>query len=110
MPAPVITITGKGALTAGRNYTLSCAAAAVVKGLVDNAMLNISWIDSNGDSLEPGAQTVNTSSLEFEPLLLSHGGRYTCNASITIPALSVVKRSFENHDVIIEGINHIRPN
>ena len=103
MPAPVITITSEGISTAGENYTLACT-STVIEGLVDDAVVTISWTDSSGDPVESDVMQSNmTSTLEFDPLLLSHGGQYICNTSIIIPVISAVKRSSEAYNIIIQG-------
>ena len=51
---------------------------------------------------------VNTTvTLKFEPLLLSHGGHYTCNASITIPATSTAKQNSEPYDLTVPSKYYI---
>lgn len=106
MPAPAITISSEDDLTAGENGTLTCT-ATVIKGLTDDAQIATSWIDSRGETVESSiveTSYVNaTAILKFEPMLLSHGGRYTCNASITIPATSTVKQNSKPYDLTAQS-------
>ncbi len=78
----------------------------MIEGLVDDAVFTTSWTDNTGDPVQSAVAYYNSSTistLEFDPLFSSHGGQYMCNASITIPAISTVKRSSEPHNVIIQG-------
>lgn len=102
----MITFSSEGNLTAGENYTLTCT-ATVIEGLSDDAVLAISLADSRGDPVP--SNVVQVSDVEtmaevmFQPLLLSHGGYYICNASITISAASIVKRNSKVHDIITQS-------
>ena len=40
--------------------------------------------------------------LHFSPVEASHGGQYICNASITIPELSIAKTSSQAYDVTVQ--------
>lgn len=103
---PVLTVNSVGNLIAGENYTLTCT-ATVVEGLTDDALVATSWIDSTGDPVQSNVVQISdvntTATLEFEPLLLSHGGRYICNVSITISAISTVRRNSEPYDIITQS-------
>lgn len=93
---------------AGENYTLICS-VTVVDGLADDVILAVSWTDNSGEPVQPDSlqrDSVNTTlTLEFDPLHSSHGGRYTCNASITVPEISTVRRNSEPHDITIQSNN-----
>ena len=66
---------------AGQSLTLICS-AVVQEGISGNPTLM--WTrDGVGDFIVPG------SLLTFEPLLTSHGGVYTCTATLTIPEARV---------------------
>ena len=109
LPLPVITISSLGRSVAGENHTLSCE-VSVIDGLVDDALVTTSWTEGRGTSLQADSvQTYNentTLTLEFTPLLSSHGGQYICTASVTIPAISVVRRNSESYDIIIQSNRH----
>ena len=63
-------ITSTGTPTAGQTYSLDCS----VTGTADSATYR--WFHSNGTRLP------DTSQLEFSPLLASHAGTYTCQATV----------------------------
>ena len=63
-------ITSTGTSTAGETFSLDCS----VSGTDDSATYQ--WSDSNGTRL------ANTSQLQFSPLLASHAGTYTCEATV----------------------------
>ena len=103
---PAITLISEGNLTAGENFTLSCT-VTVIEGLVGDALVVGSWLDGRGNPVQSDPtqmDSVNTTlTLEFNPLLSSHGGRYTCNVSITISSISTVKRNSAPYDITIQG-------
>ena len=86
-----------GGLTAGDNYTVTCN-VSVIPGLVEDVVVTVVWTNSQGNLLQSNANT-----LQFEPLLSSDGGQYTCNASVAVPAISVVRRNVEAHNVIVQS-------
>ena len=106
LPVPAITLISEGNLTAGENFTLSCS-VTVIEGLVGDALVVGSWLDGRGNPVQGDStqmDSVNTTlTLEFNPLLSSHGGRYTCNASITISSISTVKRNSAPYDITIRS-------
>ena len=76
--------------TAEDVFTLSCT-VTVVEGLV--VQPNVEWVDS--ESIVEGAGTVMTKGrvftldLVFNPLHTSHGGQYTCRATINIESINI---------------------
>jgi hypothetical protein len=98
-------ITSEGDATAGENYTLSCT-ITIIDGLV-GATVSTDWTDSRGNPAEHDATQASplntTLTLEFDPLLLSHGGQYFCNASISISAISAVTSNSEPYDIIVQS-------
>ena len=93
--APVVMVTSKGDPTAGNTYTLVCQ-VSVVEGLVVNPVVD--WLDSNGTAVSglditvgrPNIEgSVVTRNLTFSPLHTSHGGDYTCRASISVSSISL---------------------
>ena len=104
----MIDIHSSGASTAGQAHTLTCT-ATVVENLVVEPTLE--WLDTDrnivgGNSITVGPPittgTNTTLTLTFDPLHTSHGGRYTCRASINIPAISIVNSS-EASDVVVQS-------
>lgn len=61
-----------GTPTAGETYSLNCSLTGMI--LADPATYQ--WFDSNGIQLS------NTSCLWLSPLLASHAGTYTCQATV----------------------------
>lgn len=101
LPVPVITVTDSGTPSAGENYTLTCN-VSIITGVVDGTVVSVAWLDSSGNLVQSSSSTlVNT--LYFEPLVLSHGGQYTCNSSITIPMTSTVRSNLEVRNVIVQS-------
>ena len=93
--APIVMITSEGDPTAGNTYTLVCR-VSVVEGLVVDP--NVVWLDSNGTTVSGVNITVGgpsfegsvvTHNLTFSILHTSHGGEYTCQASISVSGISL---------------------
>ena len=104
----MIDIHSSGASTAGQAHTLTCT-ATVVENLVVEPTLE--WLDTDrnrvgGNSITVGPPvttgTNTTLTLTFNPLHTSHGGRYTCRATVNIPAISSVNSS-EVSDVLVQS-------
>ena len=93
-------------MIAGENYTLSCT-VTVMEGLTEDTIISTSWTNSRGDLISSDIEQVSevntTSTLEFSPLQTSHGGSYTCNASIDISAISSLRRNSGSFDIIIQS-------
>ena len=106
LPVPLVVISSEGSTIAGENYTLICS-VSVIEGLVDDATLAISWTNEEQNTVPSTlievSSTNQTITLDFTPLLSSHGRRYICNASITIPAISTVKRSSETTGITVRS-------
>ena len=85
---PIVSITTSGSNIAGNMYSLLCS-VSVVFGTPD-----ITWFYSNGTKLLNGSGTTQTLSmisdtkqtykLQFNPLMYTHGGEYTCAANLTV--------------------------
>lgn len=75
-----VTVSASGSITAGDVYTLECSA--------NGALATFQWFDKSGNQVTNGDGTrmVTTSPLsswlQFSPLHLSHGGNYTCYATV----------------------------
>ena len=91
---PVVTTSSYGNSIAGSVYTLVCM-VKVVDGQVD--VPDVVWM-KDGGVLVNGTNTTltrtvsggnSTLNLTFNPLLTSHGGQYTCVATISILQLSL---------------------
>ena len=55
----------------------------------------------NGAVEHNGSYISNT--LIFNPLLPSHGARYTCQAKINISSINLLKRASDTSDVIVQS-------
>ena len=93
--APVVTVDAVGTPTAGEMLTLTCR-VTVVEGLT--VQPDVEWVDSGGNAVPSGVNDVTvgnvtisgTLEMEFSPLHTSHGGMYTCIASINIQSIDVI--------------------
>ena len=75
-----VTITRSGSTTAGEAFTMECSA--------NGADATFQWFDGLGNVITSGGSKIVTTSssvsqLRFFPLHQSHGGNYTCKASIS---------------------------
>ena len=94
LPPPVVTTSSYGSTIAGSVYSLVCM-VKVVDGLV--VVPDVVWMKDGGvlvnrtntsltRTVSGGNSTLN---LPFNRLLTSHGGQYTCVATISVPQLSL---------------------
>ena len=104
----MIDIHSSGASTAGQAHTLTCIATLVENLVVESTL---KWLDADGrvvggndiivgPPITTGTNTTIT--LTFNPLLTSHGGRYTCRAGVNISAISL-SNSNETSDVVVQS-------
>ena len=109
LQAPILDIHSSGDSTAGQAYTLTCTATVVENLVVEPAL---EWLDrdrnvvgGNDITVRPSVTmgTNTTLTLTFDPLHTSHGGRYTCRASINIPAISFSNSNEADSDVIVQS-------
>lgn len=105
LPVPVIVINSEGNRIVGENFTLSCT-VKVIEGLTDDATIVSSWTNVGGETMQSTTSQTSAldmvTTLEFEPLLSSHGGRYFCVASINISSISTLKTNSESLDVTVQ--------
>ncbi|KAL5486722.1 hypothetical protein EMCRGX_G019239 [Ephydatia muelleri] len=110
LPPPVVTSSSYGSTIAGSVYSLLCM-VKVVDGLV--VVPDVVWMKDGGILLNGTNATLtrtvsggnSTLNLTFNPLLTSHGGQYTCVATISIPQLSL---SITNSDVSVLTPDSVR--
>ena len=97
--APIVMVTSEGDPTAGNAYTLVCH-VIVIEGLVVDP--TVVWLDSNratvsGVNISVGGPSIEgnvvTHNLTFSPLHTSHGGEYTCRASISVSSISLSRNN-----------------
>ncbi len=105
LPSPSITIISEGDSVVGKNYTIICV-VSTVEDIVQNIVLNGTWIGANGHPLQQHLTITNGTTasiaLHFSSVDASHGGQYICNASITVPELSIVKTSSQRYNVNVQ--------
>ena len=107
LPPPTITITNQGESVAEEDYTLICT-VSILEDIVENVLLSSTWSNAYGHPLQQNITTIHNATasfmtlLYFSPVYVSHGGQYICNASITVPELSLVKTSSHTYDVIVQ--------
>ena len=98
-----------GSETAGEEYQLICT-VVVVEGLV--VQPTVTWIYPTNDPMNELNITVGsaqrngvstTLTLIFNPLRTSHRGRYTCQAGVGIPEVSIDVMGNQTFDVIVES-------
>ena len=85
---PIVSITRSGTNIAGNMYSLLCTVSVVF------GTANITWFDSKGmkvidgsgitQSLTIVSDTEQKYELQFNPLMYTHGGEYTCIANLTV--------------------------
>lgn len=109
LPQPEVVITPNGSTTAGDAYTLTCSATVVENLAVEP---DIQWLYNGttvgGTNITMGAVRVMgnvfTRNLTFNPLRTSHGGKYICNTSINVSAISLIGISNESFlDVTVQS-------
>lgn len=106
LPSPAIIITTQGDSIVGRNYTLMCT-VSTLEDITENVALSGTWTDINGRLLQDDVTTTHAGTtasviLHFSTVNASHGGQYICNASITVPELSLVRTSSQHYDVVVQ--------
>ena len=113
MPSSVVSITtsSQGIAIAGQRYTVSCM---VTKQAALSVTPEITWINPNGvevsaqvNSSSTGNTMVSSALLEFNPLMTSHNGLYTCQVSLTSATLSLPLNSTATATVTVQSMIHI---
>ena len=84
---PIVSITRSGSNIAGNMYSLLCTVSVVF------GTPNVTWFDSKGMEVIDGSgitqtltmrDTEQTYELQFNPLMYTYGGEYTCVANLTV--------------------------
>ena len=80
-----------GIARAGMIYNLTCSVSNAVDGLANSPIATwttggVTIYNSNNISVSNNMNN-STSTLTFNPLKTSHHGRYSCNGTLTSPAL-----------------------
>ena len=110
---PEVATDTTGSSTAGEMLTLTCR-VTVVEGLTVDP--TVAWFDSDNNAVTSGVNVTvgsvmrsgreSTLVLEFSPLHTSHGGRYTCIATILLPEIEVYALSGGRSLIIIVQSKH----
>ena len=103
--APAVRIESAGESTTGVNQTLTCT-VTLEQDL--RAPLLIQWTAPNGNIV--GNETLvdvtvsrssNNLSLTFDPLHTSHGGQYSCMASVNVPEANIFIGGQASHNITV---------
>ena len=106
--APVVRIESAGESTAGVNHILTCI-VTLEQDL--RSPLLIQWTAPNGSII--GSETLvdvtvskssNSLSLTFDPLHTSHGGQYSCMASVNVPEANVFISGQALHNITVQSM------
>lgn len=106
-----ISTSSEGTAVAGQRYIILCT---VTKQNELSVMPEITWLDSNG--MEISGQIISTSSrnttdfsssVEFNPLLTSHGGIYVCQVSLSSATLSLPLNSSAVSTVTVQSTTNL---
>ena len=106
-----ISTSSEGTAVAGQRYIILCT---VTKQNELSVMPEITWLDSNG--MEISGQIISTSSrnttdfsssVEFNPLLTSHGGIYVCQVSLSSATLSLPLNSSAVSTVTVQSMTNL---
>ena len=108
LPAPLVTIPGSTIGTVGEDLALICS-VRVADHLIAKAIMHVEWSGGSLGSrngvmehiIHNGSYISNT--LIFNPLLLSHGARYTCQAEIYISSINLLKMASDKRNVFVQS-------
>ena len=104
-----IAVDTQGTPTEGQEFNLTCT-VTFVDGLPQDSIL-VTWMDANGigfygneiSEISPTNSDNLTaiSVLIFKNLNSSHGGIYTCKASVDVPGLNIPPSLSQEYDLIV---------
>ena len=113
LPVPIddvqVSSMSQGEAVAGQQYTIICTVAFPL-GLT--SPISVQWygsdgLISNGSEITVGealtSATNITSSIHFNPLRTSHGGQFSCRATLTSPAPPYSLTRSVDIDILVEG-------
>ncbi len=112
--APTVSVTEEGIATAGHQYMLHCTVTLGEGPSNDPA---VTWFNPSGEPLssegpitlasQPSSQgsRVTTYIIKFSPLYTSHGGVYTCMATVTSPYETLSEVASDNYQIIIQSMS-----
>ena len=91
--------------TAGDELQLKCT-VTTVENLVESALVTVRWSGGSVGSdevTEDNTTNSGVSTLTFNPLLTSHGAKYTCQAMINISSISVMVTGSDTIDIMVQS-------
>ena len=91
--------------TAGDELQLICT-ATTVDNLVESALVTVQWSGGSVGSDEVTVDNIinnGVSTLTFNPLLSSHGAKYTCQAMINISSINVMVTGSNSIDIMVQS-------
>lgn len=110
---PTISIVEEGVPMAGRTFTLLCR-VVLPDGLTTQPQ--IAWLSPQGNTLtSEGEVTVGnqvvagnpsrltTYMVQFSPLLTSHGGMYTCLATLSSPYGTILQSATRTQNITVQS-------
>ena len=102
--------TSNASILAGQMFNMTCT-VRTVEGLQN--VPTVEWLDEAGNRVTTGRDitvgsamtsgTMTTLALVFSPLRVSHGGEFTCRASITSPAPPQQLTKSAEWDLIVDS-------
>ena len=97
-----MTISGPSIGRAGDDFRLKCD-VTVVEHLIDQTIVHVEWIGGSLSSPNCEIEHNGNCTLMFNPLLPSHGAKYTCQAEINISSIDLFKISNDNRNIIVQS-------
>ena len=107
LPPPSVAVFSAPSPTAGQTHTLTCV-AVVADYLTVQPMLEWLSLDAMSNVIQSeqinSGSTVSNRMLTFAPLHTTHGGVYTCQATIIISRVNITeKRGNTGQSVIVQS-------
>ena len=113
-PSPVMILINPslaGTQVGGSAYTLSCIALKSISGLTQPAQ--IQWIGPNGATLVTNGNIVvnravtdtlrTTQNVTFSALATSDAGVYSCQSTLSSPALTTPYQIMQTYTIVVSG-------
>ena len=75
----------------------------VVEHLIAQTIVHVEWSGGSLDSPNIEMEYNGNYTLIFNPLLPSHGARYTCQAEINISSIELSKMASDNRNIIVQS-------
>ena len=105
-----MTISGPSIGTAGEDFVLICGVRVVEHLIAQNiCTVDVEWSGGSLGSQDGIVERIIrngsyiSNKLIFNPLLPSHGARYTCQARINISSVNLLKMASDKRNVIVQS-------